>query len=348
MGIKLLAGLGIVVIAWLMALEGIQAITGLISSEYEMSMPVRFGVMGIATLITLFGVTVAGAAALATYRITTRHSRRSKARSGSDWCDGTQGFLPAMCGNCGGPLEFQVGEAAVTCGFCHTIVVATQSHKGQLIQLALSQVQQQHLERERALRRQLLAKLSFSRSASPFKAYATWGAFIIPAIPVLLGAYMLRTAIPSLEQAMIELAATLRGEFSGGPEQTFAWLDAYWLSTTPPALTEHKPSQSRWNVEAIFHDRPVLITVQTGWTDQRAQSLTLLLARPAPRDPMAVQHALNSQPAQQLKSLGFEPTIDNAGVALQPRSARKKQLEIASVSELARCAYELAEMTVRA
>ncbi len=346
LGIKLVIGLGIIFCVPLIALSVIQGITQSVSDDYELSWPVYLGVVGAATVLTLFGVAMAGAAVFACYRVVTRHSRRNAARSGQDWFDGSQAFLPAMCGSCGGPLEFQVGEAAVTCGHCRNVVVATQSHKGQLIQLALSQVQQQQLERERAARRQLLAALSVSRSASPLKAYARWGALVIPAIPVLLAAYLLRTVIPSVEQAMLELAAALRGEFSAGPKETFAWLDAYWLGTTPHALTSHQPSQSRWNTEAIFHDRPVLITVRTGWSDQYVRSLTVLLARPAPRHPNAITAALGSHAARHANALGFEVTIDGAGVTLQSTKPEKKQLALESLSAQARCAYELAEMTV--
>jgi uncharacterized CHY-type Zn-finger protein len=318
-----------------------QWVVGL-SDEYELwALALIVVALGITTLLVTIGFV---AAAYGVYRLLTRHKRRTKERADSEWFQaGAGASAGALCGVCGGPLAFRVGESAVTCGFCRNVVVATSRHKHKLIQLALRETQLALLQHAEAERQTLLAQLQNQRGRTAYMAYAFVGSLLCAALPVAAAFYAWRTLTPSLEQALLDLADELSGEFSAGLEPAFEWLDSYWLAQTPARLRLAAPFQSRWNIEAVFHERPVLITATTSWSDRVARNVSVLLARPVDRSPSTISRAMASPSAHTVQSLGFTISLDYAGVCLDAFNVRQRELTRDRLTRLAQAAYELAE-----
>jgi hypothetical protein len=124
-------------------------------------------------------------------------------------------------------------------------------------------------------------------------------------------------------------------------DAAFEWLDAFWIGDTPVGF-EAIPGwlDSRWSVSALFHERPVLVSVHGTWSDNVAKSATLLLARPRHRDPARVAA---TPAAARVQALGWSIQADYAGIILIENDVRHGELDVERITELARAAYELAE-----
>ena len=276
------------------------------------------------------------------YRLYTRHHRR-KARRDAEWFARVPETAGAMCGSCGAPLAFRVGETAVTCGFCRAVVVPGEQHERRLIRLAVAQTQLARLHQAQAERAKLKADLSAKRVRTVYMSYAIVGSLALFALPVIAAAYAWRTLTFSLEEQLLQLADELSAEFGAGLDFPFEWLDDYWLGDTPPALRPTAPFQSRWSFEAVYHDRPVLFSATTNWSDRIAPSVVLLLARPRQRSTEQLRHLT---PARAIAALGYTLHADYAGISISRMNVRARELTGARLTQLARAAYELAEERV--
>jgi hypothetical protein len=323
---------------------GVYAVVGSIdflsslSEEYEPWAVALVAVGGGgATLVGLL-VTLGGGWAL--YRLFTRHQRLKRRGRSAEWFGKDQGSAGAMCGVCGAPVAFRVGETAVSCGYCRSVVVATEHHSRRLIGLALAQTQLARLEQAKAERQKIKAELVAKRRQQAYMAYAVAGTMALMALPVLLGLYVWRTVTHSIEEAMLMLSQRLSGAFGAGIDPAFEWLDVYWIGDTPRPLRETEPFQSRWSIEAVFHDRPVLVTATTSWSDRTAKQLALLMARPRDRASLT----LDATPAAaRCRARGFSLTSDYAGIALVRRNVPEREIDDALLTEIAQAAYELCE-----
>jgi hypothetical protein len=183
------------------------------------------------------------------------------------------------------------------------------------------------------------ADLHSARAKKVYGIYAQLGTLACLALPVLAAAYAWRTLTPSIEQAMLRLAEKMRGEFLAELDPACEWLDAYWIGGTPAALLANEPLGSRWSVEAVFHDRPVLLSVATSWTDRKATSAMLLLARPRKRP----NELGGTEAAKRVAARSWRLVADYPGILLQAEGLSPAELEFEAIGELARAAYELAE-----
>jgi hypothetical protein len=318
-----------------------------IQSDYEpLAATVIIGAGAVAALTV---ASLAATIAFAFFRLVTRHSRRKRRTSSRDWlASGRENAVAhAICGVCGAPVAFTLGEQSLTCGHCRTIVVASPMQGQRLISLALEQTQLAVLEQAKAERGKILADLSYRRRQAVLSTYATVGAISLLCLPVLVLAYVVRTLSRSVEQRMLDLARDLGGEFAAGADATFEWLDAGWLGETPPKLLELKSGlatlfESRWSIDAAYRGRPVLVVAMTGWTDMTAQPL-LLMARPRLRSADALSRALSSPAAGRVRALGWTPALGYAGVTLQGPAVGPGELGTDRLTALAESAYELAE-----
>lgn len=317
---------------------GAVGVLGSLSEEYEPWAVVLIAFAGGTAL--LLGIGVIGGGGYALYRLFTRHERMAKKRRSDEWFGGEQGSAGAVCGECGAPVAFRLGEMAVTCGFCRTVVVATEKHARRLISVALGQAQVARLTQAKAERLKIKAELTQRRRQMAYTAYMAVGSLALVALPVLLALYVWRTLTPSIEEAMVALAARLRGEFGAGNDPAYEWLDVYWIGDTPTPLRDTGPFQSRWSVEAVFHDRPVLISATTSWSDLSAKRLVLLLARPREREKRRLEH---SEAAARVRARGFELIADYAGVGFERMNVPQREIDDALLTLLALAAYELAE-----
>jgi hypothetical protein len=291
------------------------------------------GAMVVALMVTLGG-------GWALYRLFTRHQRLKRRGRSTEWFGGGQGSAGAMCGVCGAPVAFRLGETAVTCGYCRSVVVATEHHTRRLIGLALAQTQLGRLEQAKAERQKIKAELVAKRRQQAYMAYVMAGTMALMALPVLLGLYVWRTVTHSIEEAMLLLSQRLSGDFAAGIDPAFEWLDTYWIGDTPTPLRETEPFQSRWSIEAVFHDRPVLVTATTSWSDRTAKQLVLLMARPRDRAGIALEA---TPAAARCRSLGLSLISDYAGIALSRRNVAQQEIDDALLSAIAQAAYELCE-----
>jgi hypothetical protein len=315
----------------------IEVLTSL-SEEYEPWAVALVAIIGGGGALLGLAVTAGGGWAL--YRLFTRHKRLKRRGSSAEWFGGDQGSAGAVCGVCGAPVAFRLGETAVTCGFCRSVVVATEHHARRLISVALAQAQVARLELAKAERHKIKTELVAKRRRQAHTAYMFAGTMALLALPVLLALYVWRTVTHSIEEAMLLLSKRLSGDFGAGIDMPFEWLDIYWIGDTPAPLRETEPFQSRWSIEAVFHDRPVLISATTSWSDRTAKQLVLLMARP--RDRTSV--ALDSTPAAaRCRARGFTLFADYAGIALLRRNVQQYEIDDSLLTEIAQAAYELCE-----
>lgn len=318
-----------------------------VQHEYE---PIAATVIiggGMLTALTV--ASVAATIAFAFYRLVTRHNRRKRRTSSRDWLStGREDAVAhAVCGVCGAPVAFGLGEQSVTCGHCRSTVVASPMQGQRLISLALEHTQLAVLEKAKAERAKILADLSYRRRKAVVSTYATVGALSLLCLPILVLAYVVRTMSRSVEQRMLDLARDLGGEFTAGADATFEWLDAGWLGETPPRLLQLKSGlatlfESRWSIDAAYRGRPVLVVAMTGWTDMTAQPL-LLMARPRERSNDVVSRALSSSAAGRVRALGWSATLGYAGVTLEGPACGPSELGTDRLSALAESAFELCE-----
>lgn len=271
-------------------------------------------------------------------RFTRRRRWRRAARS-DEWYGGARAPV-SVCGECGAPVAFAPGEQVVCCGHCRSVVAAGSEHTGELIQLALSDVQRARRERAKADRALLRTRTLAQRKTAALRMYVTLGSMACLMLPALAALYAWRALTPSLEEALELLARRLRAELAAGLDAAFGWLDTFWLGDTPPGFEPESWLGSRWSIAGVFHDRPVLLSVVATWSDRVAESATLLLTRPRQRDPARVAAA---PAAARVRALGWQIYCDYAGIALCARGLRERQLSEAVVTDLARAAYELAE-----
>jgi hypothetical protein len=209
-----------------------------------------------------------------------------------------------------------------------------------LIRVALGQAQLARLEQAKAERQKIQAELTAKRRQQAYMAYAFAGSLALAALPVLLALYVWRTLTPSVEEAMLQLSRRLSGDFGAGIDLPFAWLDAYWIGETPQPLRDTGPFQSRWSIEAVFHDRPVMVSSTTSWSDLEATQVALLLARPRDRSRLNLE---STPAAARIRARGFSLISDYAGIALVGRKLSHRQLDESLLTELAQAGYELAE-----
>ena len=297
-------------------------------------------IVGTGASAALIGVLALGAGSWAVYRLYTRHRRIARRARSAEWFSAVHGSAGAMCGECGAPVAFRVGETAVTCGFCRAVVTATTEHSARLIRVALGQAQLARLEHAKAERRRIKAELTTRRRQQMYMAYAFGGTLAFGALPIALALYVWRTLTPSIEEAMLVLAQRLSGEFGAGIDMPFDWLDAYWIGDTPEPLRETGPFQSRWSIEAVFHDRPVLVTCTTSWSDRQATRLALLLTRPRDRSRL---NLAATPAAARARARGFSLLADYAGITLEARNLDQRSIDDTLLTELAQAAYELGE-----
>ena len=170
-------------------------------------------------------------------------------------------------------------------------------------------------------------------------AYMVAGTMALLALPVVLGLYVWRTVTHSIEEAMLMLSKRLSGDFGAGIDPAFEWLDIYWIGDTPAPLRETEPFQSRWSIEAVFHDRPVLVSATTSWSDRTAKQLVLLMARPRDR----ARSRWTRRRCRSLPGSRFRAVSDYAGVALLRRNVQEREIDDALLTEIAQAAYELCE-----
>jgi uncharacterized BrkB/YihY/UPF0761 family membrane protein len=289
------------------------------------------------TLLALAFATFGGAWWL--YRRATRRRRWAKLEPHRDW-SGPEQVAAAVCGECGAPLAFAVGEQVVSCGFCRAVVVASPEHANELVTLALSEAQLAKAQSASAERQLVRARIKSSARVLLLQAYVVVGALMCVALPLLAGGFAWRALTPSLEEALEKLGRELRGEVAAGVDAAYEWLDAFWIGTTPPGFEAGGWLQSRWSVAALFHERPVLISVLGSWSDRVAETATLVLVRPRNRDPMRVPA---SPAARRIEARGWQIGIDYAGIALYGRGLHYRDFTPELMTELARAAYELAE-----
>jgi hypothetical protein len=90
----------------------------------------------------------------------------------------------------------------------------------------------------------------------------------------------------------------------------------------------------------VFHDRPVLVTATTSWSDRTAKQLALLMARPRDRTSLTLEA---TPAAARCRTRGFSLTSDYAGIALVRRDVSEREIDDALLTEIAQAAYELCE-----
>jgi hypothetical protein len=303
-----------------------------------------------AAALTLLLLAVVGVGLLAAviggglwlYRRVTRRRRWSALGQNAEWHGPVQGqSAPAVCGECGAPIAFAMGEHAVQCGYCRSVVLATPEHASKLVTFALSELQLARAASAKASRELLRARHASKTRSSIIGLWVGVGSLACLALPLLAALYAWRALTPSLEEALEALARQTRGDLASGTDAAFEWLDAFWIGDTPPGF-ETLPAalDSRWSVAALFHERPVLLTVHGTWSDRVAKSATLLLARPRQRDPARVAA---SPAAERVRALGWSIQPDYAGIALVESDLSHHTFTAERVTELARAAYELAE-----
>jgi hypothetical protein len=288
----------------------------------------------------LVGLAVTGGGGWALYRLFTRHERLKRSGRSAEWFAGGERSAGAMCGVCGAPVAFQPGETAVSCGFCRSVVVATEQHARRLISVALAQAQRAALEQAKAERQKIKVELVSKRRQKAHMAYMVAGSMALLALPVLLALYVWRTLTHSIEEAMLLLSRRLSGDFGAGIELPFEWLDTYWIGDTPTALRETEPFQSRWSIEAVFHDRPVLVSATTSWSDRTAKQLVLLMARPRDRSSLRLDAA---PAAARCGARGFRVSAQYPGIVLARNNVEQREIDDALLTEMAQAAYELCE-----
>lgn len=277
------------------------------------------------------------------YRRSTRHRRWRRLGSHPEWYGHERGQdrLPlTCCGECGAPLWFGVGEQAVECGHCHSVVIAPEEHADSVFSLALSELQLARRARARAERALLRARVATQRRAVVIHSWFVVGSLALLAVPVLAFGYAIRALTPSLEEAMLSLSRQLRGEFGSGLEPPFDWLDRYWIGETPPTIETQGTFTSRWSISAAFHGRPVLLSVLASWTDLRAREAVLVLASPRERDASRV---MLSAAARSVQAMGWQVYVDYPGIALVADVHARRTLTVETATALAKAAYELAE-----
>ena len=169
------------------------------------------------------------------------------------------------------------------------------------------------------------------------------------AVPFAVGFYVLRTLTRSIEQAMDDLADEVQGDFCGGIDPIFEWLDDFWAGEAPPGLTNVDATffESRWSVHATYHGRPLLLVTITDAVDRTAKRVYLLLARPTTRQKEVKDRASFSKPAERVQGFGFTATLWDAGVVMQGQGIRPEMLTLRTFSDLADAANELAESSSR-
>lgn len=273
------------------------------------------------------------------YKSLTRHKRRAR-KASDEWFRAMPQEAAAVCGVCGAPVAFRVGEHSVTCGFCRSVVLAGEPHAHRLIRIALAETQRARLVSAKAERQKLKAELSHKRTNVLFMTYMYAGSLALLALPVGAALYAWRTLSFSLEERLMQIAEELRAEFGAGLDTAFEWLDSYWLGDTPLDMTKHGVFQSQWSFEAVFHGRPVLVTVTSDWSDRTALYLVVLLARPRERDGRYLEHAPANARA---RARGFQLELSYAGIALSRTRVPARELTTELLTEVAQCAYELAE-----
>jgi len=290
---------------------------------------------GLVTLLAVVG------AIWGIYRRLTRNRRARRQPQQPDWF-GAQAaggdVATAVCGMCGAPIGFRLGDQTTSCGYCRSIVIATPAHARRLLGIALTGAQLERLQAAKRERDKLRAELSASRHRMVLQAYMFAGSMVLIALPVAGAVYAWRMLTHSIEEDFARLASQIKGEFSGGLDGAFDWLDAYWIGDTPAGFRQLQALQSRWSVDGVFHGRPLLLSATTSWSDRVATRTQLLLARPRQRN---VRAAAASAAADQARALGFGVETDYAGVVLEATNLRELAAE--RVTTLARLAYEIAE-----
>jgi hypothetical protein len=231
-------------------------------------------------------------------------------------------------------------EHTLTCGHCRAVVVAPEAHARAVISVALSELQLARRTRAKSDRALLRGKIAMDRGKLAVKAWFFGGSLALVALPVLAFGYAVRALTPSLEEALLSRTEELHGEFGAGLYPPFEWLDRYWLGITPPTFEAQALFASRWSIAAAFHGRPVLVSVLAAWTDLSAKEALLALACPRERD---VNRVIACPAAQRARALGFRVWADYAGVALWSGPVPGRAFDAATLTTLARLAYELAE-----
>jgi hypothetical protein len=309
-----------------------------LTEEYELWAVLLIGALvAIPAAVVLVG---SFAVLIGMWRLLTRHRRRRKARGGldRDWFDGDRS-AGAVCGVCGAPIAFRVGEHSVQCGFCRSVVVASSEQSERLISFALAESQVAELEHAKAERARLRSEVTLKERQTAMQVYITLGSMACLALPVLAALYAFRTLTPSLEQRLVQRCQQMHGEFGAGADPAFDWLNRYWLGGTPEGVASNRAFQSRWSIETVFHDRPCLLTVTTDWSDRVASRAVLLLARPRRR----TRDLSKTLAAARIRALGFAFVADYPGVVLEAQQVGLHQFDIKTLTTLATAAYELAE-----
>lgn len=309
-----------------------------LADEYELwAVALIGGFVAISLFVVIIGLV---AVSIALWRLATRHKRRRTARHGEarDWLAAGHG-AGAVCGVCGAPVTFRPGEHSLQCGFCRSVVVASAEQSDRLISFALAESQLAELELAKAERERLRAEITLAQRSAAYRFYASAGMLACLALPVLAALYAFRTLTPSLEQHLVALADELRGEFGAGMELPFEWLNRYWLGRTPDGLTKHSTYGSRWSIEGVFHDRPFLLSVATGWTDRVATHAVIAVARPRRRN----KDLSRTLAAARVRADGWTFAAPYAGVVLEAQNVAMDALTTEKLTRLATAAYELAE-----
>jgi uncharacterized CHY-type Zn-finger protein len=327
---------GMLTMAAIFVAVGAGVVSSLLDDYETWAVALAVGAFALLALIALVGSI---AALYALYRAI--KARRRRRRHGLPRWSGMEPAqsAAAICGVCGAPISFRVGESAVTCGFCRSVVVAAPPDARRLIALALGEAQRARQIHAKAERDKLRADLGLRRQKAIYSAYMYVGMLSLFALPLFAVLYAWRMLTPSVEEAMMALGDELAGDYGAGLDPAFTWLDAYWLGATPDALRHTGTFQSRWSIETVFHDRPVLITTTTSWTDRVASDFAVLLARPSDR----TDRVLASAAADRIRGLGLEPRADYAGVCARGSGLKTKDVNAGLVTAVTRALYELAE-----
>lgn len=313
-------------------------------SEFELWSLVVAGLF--AGVLGAIGFGVLVALGYSFWRRRKRHRRETRGPVGGD---PQESWAMAICSVCGGHVGFRVGQTSVTCTHCREVVVPAMGHKQQLVALALDRVQLAELERARHVRQRIKAEAKQKRSQQLLYAYAVGGSLFCVAVPFALGFYVLRTFTRSIEQAMEDLADEIQGDFCGGIDPIFEWLDDFWAGDAPPGLLDLGSGffQSRWSVHATYHGRPILLVAVTDATDRTAKRVYVLLARPTTRRKEVKEAAALSPVAQRARSRGFIATVWDAGVVIQGQGITPALIDLRTFGELADIAEELSESSAR-
>lgn len=266
--------------------------------------------------------------------------RRKRHLEHAEWFgEAGDGVAAAVCGVCGAPVAFHVGQQSTTCAYCASVVVAAPVHARRLLAIALSEVQLGRLEAARVERDKLRTELGAARSKAVLQAYRYAGVMALLAVPVVAAVYAWRMLTPSIEERLAALSKQLKGKYGSGLEPPFEWLDAYWIGDTPAAFREISAFQSRYSIESVFYGRPFLLTTTTNWSDRVAKRSLLLVARPRSRDGATE----NASAIEQLRALGWTVHSDYAGIALEATNLREADFSAEKITTLARLVYEVAE-----